>query len=145
MMEATNDEKILFVGGSYGGFIFRDFLFASDGMFTVGQILEMLAITGLRISELDDTLPVRYQTSLTVSVPWEKKGKVMRKAMEYSEDIERQLVEGIKLFRNGNSVLLYPEKEFASFTVISDSANFDTAESIAKTYAAYIEQWKEEE
>jgi len=145
MMEATNDEKILFVGGSYGGFIFRDFLFAADGMFTVGQVLEMLAKTGLRISELDDTLPVRYQSTLTVPVPWEKKGTVMRRAMEYSEGIERQLVEGVKLFRNGNSVLLYPEKEFASFTVISDSANFDTAESIAKTYAAYIEQWKEDE
>ena len=144
MMEATNDEKILFVGGSYGSFIFRNFLFASDGMFTIGKILEMLAKTGLRISELDDTLPVRYQHTVTVPVPWEKKGTVMRKAMEYSDNLERQLVEGVKIFRDGNSVLLYPEKESAFFTVVSDSACFKTAESIAKTYAAHIEQWKEE-
>lgn len=144
MMEATRDEKIMFVGGSYGGFIFRDFLFASDGMFSVGQILEMLAKTGLHISELDDKLPVRYQSTITVAVPWDKKGTVMRKAMEFSEDLDRQLVEGVKIFRNGNSVLLYPEKENPNFTVIVDSANFDTAESLAKSYAAYINQWQEE-
>ena len=146
MMEATNDEKVLFAGGSYGGFVFSEFLFAADGMFTVGQILEMLARTNVRISELDDALPVRYQSLLSVPVPWEKKGTVMRKAMEYTDGMKRQLVEGIKLFKeNGDSILLYPDKEVASFTVVSDSANFDSSESLAKTYIAYINQWKEED
>jgi len=94
--------------------------------------------------ELDDMLPVRHQTWITVPVAWEKKGTVMRKAMEYSEGLERQLVEGVKIFKDGNSVLLYPEKESANFTVISDCVSFDTSESLAKTYAALINQWKEE-
>jgi mannose-1-phosphate guanylyltransferase/phosphomannomutase len=144
MMEATNDEKILFVGGSYGGFVFRDFLFASDGMFTVGQILEMLAKTGLHISDLDDNLPIHFQATRTVAVPWEKKGQVMRKAMEFSEGYERQLVEGVKLFKDNSSVLIYPEKESACFTIVADSADYETAESIAITYSAYILQWKED-
>ena len=144
MMEATSDEKVLFVGGSYGGFIFRDFLFASDGMFTVGQILEMLAKTGWRISEIDNKLPIRYQSTLTIPVPWEKKGTVMRKAMEHSEGMERMLIEGVKIFKNDSSVLLCPKNESPSFIVVSDSANFETAESLLKTYSSLINQWQVE-
>ena len=144
MMEATSDEKLRFVGGSYGGFVFSDFLFAADGMFTIGQILEMLAKTGLRISEIDDKLPVRYQSVSTVPVPWEKKGTVMRKAMEHSEGMERVLVEGVKIFKNDNSTLLYPDKESPNFSVVSDSASFETAESLVKTYSSLITQWQED-
>ena len=144
MMEATADEKMLFIGGSYGGFIFREFLFAADGMFTIGQILEMLAKTDYKISELDDSLPKREQQTRTVDVPWDKKGLVMRKAMEYSENLERQLIEGIKIFKDDNSVLIYPDKETASFSVVTDSANFETAEKLATKYVTLIQQWKED-
>jgi len=145
MMEAATDEKMLFIAGSYGGFVFRDFLFAADGMFTIGQILEMLAKTGYKISELDEMLSKREQISQVVNVPWDKKGLVMRKAMEHSEGMERQLIEGVKIFKDDCSVLIYPDKESASFTVITDSSNFETAEKLASKYVALIQHWKEEE
>ncbi|MBU3742832.1 MAG: nucleotidyltransferase, partial [Candidatus Kapabacteria bacterium] len=63
MMEATKDERVAFVGGTRGGFIFPKFLFASDGMFTACQLLEMLAKAGSSLSELDRVLPKRYQST----------------------------------------------------------------------------------
>lgn len=144
MMESTLDEKVKFVGGSYGGFIFTDFLFAADAMFTVGQILEMLAKSNLRISDLDKKLPQYYQKSIIVHVPWEKKGTIMRRAMEASEGMERMLVEGVKIFKEEGSVLLYPEKESANFVVLSNSKEPEAAESLANYYAGLITQWKEE-
>jgi len=141
MMEATTDDSVLFVGGVWGGFIFREFLFAADGMFSVGKILEMLAITGLKISELDMMLPLRHQHRIDVICPWEAKGTVMRKAMEYSESIERQLVEGIKLFLNDDSVLLLPDKELANFIVIAESNDPEKAEALAQEYSVLITQW----
>ena len=145
MMEAASEEKMMFVGGSYGGFVFRDFLFASDGMFTIGQILEMLTKTGYKISELDAMLPKREQQIRSVKVAWDKKGLVMRRAMEYSENLERQLIEGVKIFKDGNSVLIYPDKESASFTVVTDSVDFETAEKLADRYSTLIQQWKDDE
>jgi mannose-1-phosphate guanylyltransferase/phosphomannomutase len=145
MMEATNDEQVLFVGGSYGGFIFRDFLFAADAMFSVGQILEMLTLTGWHISDLDEQLPLRHQVVKQVDVAWEKKGTVMRKAMEHSEGMERMLVEGVKIFKDGNSVLIYPEKENAKFAIISDSEDPETAGLLAKKYTKLVSEWKDEE
>lgn len=143
MMEATRDPQVLFVGGVWGGFIFSDFLFASDGMYSVGKILEMIAKSGKGISELDQTLGRRYQYQIDVACPWEAKGTVMRRAMEYSENMKRQLVEGVKIFSGDESVLLLPQKESAGFSVISESKHYDSAITNAKKYSSLLSHWRE--
>lgn len=142
MMDATLDEKVKYVTGIYGGFIFSDFLFASDGMFTIGQMLEMLAKTGFTLSKLDESLPKRYQVNLEAPVAWEYKGTVMRRAMEYSENYERQLVEGVKIFDRGDSVLLLPAKEKGAFNVIAESDSLEEAKRIASKYVELVKNWK---
>ena len=144
MMDITTDENVLFVGGIYGGYIFREFLFASDGMFTVGQILEMIAKTGYSISELDEQLPQRFLHSLEVSVPWDSKGTVMRKAMDHSENMKRQLIEGVKVFVDDESVLMLPSKEHPIFYVYGESSDFEKAVNITQKYANLISQWKDD-
>jgi mannose-1-phosphate guanylyltransferase/phosphomannomutase len=68
----------------------------------------------------------------------------MRRAMEYSGNKERELVEGIKIIINDDWVLLLPDKENPSFNVIADSNNYDNAVSLSKKFAALISQWIEE-
>ncbi len=102
MMDATQNRDIAFVGGTRGGFIFTDFLFASDGMFSVAKTMEMLALTGIKISELDGLLPRRYQHQTSVDCAWENKGTVMRRSIEHSEGNERMLIDGVKIFQGGN-------------------------------------------
>jgi mannose-1-phosphate guanylyltransferase / phosphomannomutase len=143
MMEATRDESVRFVGGAYGGYIFSDFLFASDGMFSVGQILEMLSNTNYKISSLDKELPQRFQHKMEAHCPWQFKGTVMRRAMEYSDKLERQLVEGVKIFFGKDSVLLYPSKEKGAFNIIGESDQYDNAVSIARKFNALVSQWIE--
>ncbi|MBX3044209.1 MAG: nucleotidyltransferase [Candidatus Kapabacteria bacterium] len=142
MMESTLDESVKFVGGVYGGFIFPEFLFASDGMFTVGKMLEMLAQTGYTPSQLDELLPIRYQTILEVPVAWEFKGTVMRCAMEYSQNMEKQLVEGVKIFEGNNSAILLPAKEKASFLIYGEADTEEESKEIASKYADLINSWK---
>ena len=142
MMEATLDENVLFVGGVYGGFIFPEFLFASDGMFTVGKMLEMFAETELTPSQIDESLPRRYQTIIEVPVAWEFKGTVMRCAMAYCQNMEKQLVEGVKIFEGNNSVLLLPAKEKATFLVYGEADSSTEADEIAAKYADLINSWK---
>jgi len=144
MMEATREENVHFVGGVWGGFIFPDFLFAADGMYSIAKIVEMLSKLDKKISDIDEILPRRYQHTTKVKCSWEYKGTVMRKAMEYSNDKDRELVEGIKLFVEDSWILMLPDKEHPSFSVISDSSNYDTAVSLSKKYAALISQWIED-
>ncbi len=146
MMDATKDPEVLFVGGPFGGYIFRDFLFASDGMFSVGQTLEMMAKTGYSLSKLDEELPRRFQHQIDVDCPWDYKGKIMRKAMKYSEEYERQLVEGVKIFfENGDSVLFLPSKERKLFGIYGESDQPDKALFLARKYSSLIQQWLNED
>jgi mannose-1-phosphate guanylyltransferase/phosphomannomutase len=144
MMEATSDPEVLFVGSIHGGYIFRDFLFASDGMFTVGQILEMLTQTGQKISGIDISLPKRYFKSAEVKVPWEQKGYIMRKAMQYSENLNRELVEGVKIFFGNESVVLLPSTEKATFGIFVDAESPDSLEKILNEHVELLNTWKAE-
>jgi mannose-1-phosphate guanylyltransferase/phosphomannomutase len=142
MMDSTIDKDIKFVGGIYGGYIFSDFLFASDGMYTVGKVLEMLSVTGKTISDLDEELPRKYQVMKEAKVPWEAKGTVMRMAMEYSKNMERQLVEGVKVFEGDGNVLMLPAKEKGAFFVYAESNSEKQAAEIADKYVRLINEWK---
>jgi len=142
MMEATLDENVLFVGGVYGGFIFPEFLFASDGMFTVGKMLEMLAESNLTLSQIDELLPKRFQKILEVPVAWEFKGTVMRCAMAHSQNLKKELVEGVKIFEDGKSVIVLPAKEQASFFVYGEADSQIEADEIAVQYEKLINSWK---
>lgn len=143
MMEATRDEEIRFVGGIWGGYIFSDFLFASDGMYSIGKILEMLSQTGKKISEIDEMLPRRYQYEVHVDCPWQYRGQVMRQAMEYSENMERELVEGVKVFHDDDSVLMMPDHEKGAFLVIAESGKYEEAVALAKKYGPLVTQWQQ--
>ena len=144
MMEGTRESNMIFVGGVWGGFIFTDFLFAADGMYSIAKILEMLAKTGMMLSDLEKTLPKRYQHSVSVSCSWELKGMIMRRAMEYSEKSERELIEGIKIFNEDGWVILLPDKENATFIIIADNSTEENAKTEAIKFAEIVNKWIEE-
>jgi mannose-1-phosphate guanylyltransferase/phosphomannomutase len=141
MMEATQNKDVLFVGDTRGRFIFTEYLFASDGMFSLAKVLEMLALTGHRLSEFNASLPRRYQRQISVPCKWEKKGTVMRKAMEYSEGKDRVLIDGVKIFENDSAIVLLPDRERAAFFVFAESSTPEKAERLAQHYARYVEEW----
>ncbi len=144
MMEATTDEKIKFVGGIYGGFIFPEFLFASDGMYSVGKIIEMLAQTQWKLSEIDDMIPVRYQEVLSVECPWSKRGQIMRSLMNFSENKKRELIEGVKIFDGDESVLFMPAKETASFNIYAESDSKEKCSELINKYRNQLNIWLKE-
>lgn len=145
MMDITREENVLFVGGVWGGFIFTDFLFATDGMYSIGKILEMLAKTALTFPQLDETLPRRFQHSIVVPCPWEIKGRVIRQAMEFALNYEHQLVEGVKIFIDNDSLLFYPDLEKTEFIVVGESDTYSQAVNLANKYSTYLKKWIAEE
>jgi mannose-1-phosphate guanylyltransferase/phosphomannomutase len=144
MMEATKDPAIRFVGGTRGGFIFPEFLSASDGMYSACRILDMIAKTGHQLSELDRTLPKRHQSSVSVPCPYEARGTVMRKAMEHSDGMERLLVDGVRISKDGVTVLLAPDKEEALFTVTAEADDPEVAAATRDLYAEHVSRWRDD-
>ncbi|MBE0645103.1 MAG: NTP transferase domain-containing protein [Bacteroidetes bacterium] len=145
MMNAVlADPELDFVAGTRGGFIFPEFLFATDAMYSVAKILEMMAITGWRIGEVDRSLLRLCRASRTINCPWQAKGRVMRFAMNASEQHERQLIDGIKiLFARHTWVLLVPSKEHEVFMVYTEATTQEEADRLASEYEEKVVQWRD--
>lgn len=145
MMEATNDPEVGFVGGTRGGFVFPEFLFAIDGMYATAKIMEMTSKSGLTLGTLDRELPRRAVTERTIDCPWELKGRAMRRAMEHSENMKRQLIDGVKIFLNDRDwVLLIPDKERPRFHVVVETDSAEKSAQLALEYEKLVREWKEE-
>jgi mannose-1-phosphate guanylyltransferase/phosphomannomutase len=143
MMEATRDPEVRFVGGTRGGFIFPEFLFAADGMFSAAKLLEMLARSPYDLAELDLQLPRRFQQELLVPCPWGRKAAVLRRALEYPAR-ERLLLDGVKLLlEDGSTVVLFPEQQTAHMVLITDADSEELARQHAQRFAELIQQWQQ--
>jgi len=147
LMEASTSKDVQFIGGTKGGFIFPDFLFASDGMYSVAKILEMMALAGKRFGALEKEVPSLHLLKRSVYCPWDRKGKVMRHMMHDTEGMHRILVDGIKIIiendAESTSVLMRPDKAEPLFHVSAESTVKDTALSLLNKYEEKILTWRD--
>jgi mannose-1-phosphate guanylyltransferase/phosphomannomutase len=147
LMEAATTKDVQFVGGTKGGFIFTNFLFASDGMYTVAKILELMAIAGKRFGELDKQIPRLHRVERNIHCPWDRKGKVMRYMMKETEGKHRLLIDGVKILyendKSSTSVLVWPDPTRPLFHVYSESAAEETAALLAAQYEEQILSWRD--
>ena len=147
MMNAATEDDIGFVGGTRGGFIFPEFSFATDAMFAVAKILELLGITGENLGSIDEKLPRFSMVTRDVPCPWESKGKVMRLLMRESQDTKRDFVDGIKLYLpsedSTSSVFVIPDKERALFHLRVEAVKESLASTLADEYEQKILQWRD--
>jgi mannose-1-phosphate guanylyltransferase/phosphomannomutase len=145
MMEAASVKQIKFVGGTKGGFIFNDFLFASDGMYSVAKLLECLALTKKRLGELDKETSRLHLIKKDIPCSWNLKGQVMRHVMKDSERVPRELIDGVKLFPRDKdpltSVLLNPDRTRPLFHINAESRDPSLAQRLAVEYETKLNRW----
>lgn len=148
MMEAASDKSVSFVGGTKGGFIFTDFFFASDAMYSLAKLLELLALSGKKLGELNKEIVRYYSVEQDVLCPWNLKGKVMRYISTETENMDRELVDGVKIkFHGGDdavAVQIIPDKERPLFHIKAEAKSETTALHLAEKYSKLIEKWRDE-
>jgi mannose-1-phosphate guanylyltransferase/phosphomannomutase len=149
LMDAASNQAVPFVGGTKGGFIFSDFLFASDGMYSVAKLLEFMSITGTRLGELDRTTVRLHFAKHNVQCSWHVKGRIMRRLLQETEKDRRDLIDGIKVYVGNpdgrTSVLLRPDPARPVFHVSAESFEKSVAEELSDKYITKIRSWIETE
>lgn len=145
MMEAAHNQSADFVGGTKGGFIFTNFLFATDAMFAVTKILEMIAKSGIHLGELHKQIPEHHILKRNIKCAWEAKGRVMRNLMKDSEQFKRELIDGVKIHIDSapTTVLLIPDKERPLFHINIESPNKDRCTQLLEEYEQKIISWRD--
>jgi mannose-1-phosphate guanylyltransferase/phosphomannomutase len=148
MMEAAANKHVGFIGGTKGGFIFTDFFFATDAMYSLAKLLEMMAHADKRLGAFDAEIPRLYSARRAVNCSWEHKGKVMRFIMADTDGMRRDLVDGVKVYfddrQRGISILLIPDKERPLFHVSAEAQDQQTAERLALDYEKKVISWRDE-
>lgn len=142
MMDALSSHKVDFVGGTRGGFIFPGFQLGADAMFDVIKILELMAKSKKKISQLKSQIKRYFLLSQTVPCPWDKKGKVMRKLMEYSQERERQLIDGVRVIMDNAWILIAPDRKSASFYIYAEAETKSQAEKLLRESVRKVKRWQ---
>lgn len=142
MMNACDDPEVKFVGGTKGGFLFPEFLYATDGMFSVAKILELIAKSGTDLGTLNDTVENLYMLKENIVCPKELKGQVMRMFMEDNTQHEQQLIDGVKLLLgNYSTVLLIPDKDRNLIHLNIETKTKEQSEELMTEYKSKVEQY----
>ncbi len=145
MMVESGKEGVSFVGGTMGGFIFPDYFFAVDGMFTAAKILEMRAVIGKDLATIAAELPKRHQASRSAFCPQDQLGTVMRHAVEHTKSMPRILIDGIRFQPVSTAdafVLVIPEKDRPYCEIFVDAGTATDAEQLADRYSEMVTEWR---
>jgi mannose-1-phosphate guanylyltransferase/phosphomannomutase len=143
LFNATKDPAVEFALDTEGGFIFPEFQKAFDGMYSIMKILELLAVTGSSLREQNRAIPKRSLVAAEAPCPWEAKGKVMRLLDEYSAKSPRLAIDGVKLYINGDWVLVTPHKEKALYNILAEAADKDKASQLVEQFRQKVLAWKD--
>ena len=133
-----------FAGDTEGGFIFSEFMPAFDSMYAFGKLLEMLASTGLCVSEVAGHLPPAIISRADVRCPWEIKGRIMRELTHEAENsCKVDLIDGIKVIQDNSWALVLPDASDPCFHVYAEADTMDEAQALMQVYVNKIESLKE--
>lgn len=138
LMEVAVEDDIDFAGSKEGGFVWPDFLPAFDAVATFARVVDLLAATGRRLSEVVRGLRPFHVVEETVPTPWEQKGTVMRTIMERAKERDVVLVDGVKILYPNGWVLVAPDAEEPVTRIWAEAETDHEARRMAEEYARRI-------
>lgn len=142
IVEASKKEGMRFVGDGIGGFVFPEFQTAFDAMYAIAKILEMLAAQKTRVGQLLSEIPQKAAVHhKQIPCPWDKKGQVMRLAMESARNKHAEFIEGVKIHMKDSWVLMLPDPDEAYFHLWVESDDDRKARDLLRDYNEKITKW----
>jgi mannose-1-phosphate guanylyltransferase/phosphomannomutase len=140
LMAAASEPGVGFAASGDGGFILPGFLPAFDAGAALIKLLELLARNDTTLSAVVGELPRSFLAHERVVTPWEQKGLVMRTLVELSKDRRLELIDGVKVFRDGGWVLALPDPEEPVTHIWAESTDQSAARDLAQEYVRRIRQ-----
>ncbi len=143
MMDAAEDPGIQFVGGTRGGFIFPEFQRGADAAYAAARLLEMLALTDLKISERVRRYSPGHFGALDIPCPWNRKGRVMRRLINHTAQMRRDTVDGVRVIFEDQWVMVAPSRQQASFYIQAEAATSQQVAKLIEEYRRLVIQWRD--
>ena len=133
------------VAGTRGEFILPHFLPAYDGMYAAARLLESLSAFGGTLSERADLHGPMHLRQERVACSWGRRGAVMRRLMQETESDNRQLVDGVKVWKSEREwALIIPHSDKPYFVITVEGTDADGADALLDRYSGLVAMWRDE-
>jgi phosphomannomutase/phosphoglucomutase len=137
---AMIEHNAVFGGEENGGMIFPEFQYCRDGGMAAAKMIEILAKTGMALSELIDSLPKYAQIKTKVECPDAKKEIALKKLVEHYRDKKVDTTDGVKIMFERAWVLVRPSGTEPIYRVYSEAEDMDKAKKLADENKKLIEE-----
>ena len=111
-------------------------------MFAIVKIMELMARYNVSLNAQAQEIPPFETFHIKVPCPWDKKGLVMRQAIEAVQSLTHELIDGVKVFVDGGWVLLLPDPDEATFHIWVEAASKNQARALMKEYSQKLHAWQ---
>ncbi len=143
--KAENLKKYDLIANTDGHFAFSEFGLNRDAIYASLKVLELLKKSGLKVSQIVNSIPVFHYRGENIKCPSEKKGKMMRKFLEDSQNKRNSHTDGVKIWVAKNDwILMVPDQYNDFLNIYIQAKNYKTANKIFKTYKKKIKNWCKE-
>ncbi|AEG15247.1 Mannose-1-phosphate guanylyltransferase., Phosphomannomutase [Desulfofundulus kuznetsovii DSM 6115] len=116
------------------------FLLNFDALGALTRILEFTAKNGITLGELVDEIPTFFMDQKEVPVPWEVKGRVIRRLIEDPPTAQLEMLDGVKVFHPQGWALVLPDPDEPVCRVFTEGASMEIARSLSDFYIDKISQ-----
>lgn len=144
MMLAAATGKVVLVAGTRGGFIFPGWQRGADAAAALANVLELLARSDAEIGLLTDTIKPGEFMEAAVPCQWRHKGALMRRILEETADLPRQMVDGVRISLEKAWLWIAPDRRNALFRIQVEADTQAHASDLLAEWGAHVAAWRGE-
>ena len=130
----------IFGGEENGGLIFPEHQYCRDGAMALAKVLEILARSGKRLSELVDSLPEYKQMKLSVRCENSKKMKVLDALKSELKGENVNTLDGVKIMGEDWWVLIRPSGTEPIYRIYAEARDEDKLKEKVEKYRKMLER-----
>lgn len=111
-----------------------------DALSALARVLEYTARHNTSLSELAGEIPTFFMDRREVPVPWEAKGRVIRRLIQDPPAGQLELLDGVKVYHQDGWALVLPDPDEPLCRVFSEGSTMEIAESLTEFYINKISE-----
>jgi mannose-1-phosphate guanylyltransferase/phosphomannomutase len=139
-LAAAERDTLAYGSGGMQEPIFPAFQPAFDALYAIVKVMELLALEGRRLHELNDMLPQWFFRHRSIRCPWERKGEIMRTVVDENHESEVELVDGVRVNADGGWYLVLPDATDSTMNVYAEGNSQEDADRLIDDVSRHITQ-----
>jgi phosphomannomutase/phosphoglucomutase len=128
-------------GEENGGVFYGPHQAVRDGAMTTALVMEIMAETGKKLSQLIAEQPQYFLEKGKVECPEDKKGKVLEKLLEQVKGLNVSTIDGVKIwFEDKSAILVRPSGTEPVYRLYAEAKNQEKALKLIEDYSSKLRE-----